>query len=229
MGFLKQFFRNVLHEGEPTTVNSSSFEDLSEEELESHLSVQRYGNFRLTEAVRPSYDLQVVPEQGYRHDVYKDDESNMTVPVIMASASANVLFELFMELIEPLGSELDVVLETSHNRQAGHHDLYREHIDAPVLKSVLWEFEDMLLNDGCTGIAALNPAIPQEVQFDEHKLLIVYGSPLEHYEHVMECHQVTHDDDMHFITEAEHIHSSTDKYAQQFEQLRTCLGLDENC
>jgi len=33
MGFLKQFFRNVLHEGEPTTVNPSSFEDLSEEEL----------------------------------------------------------------------------------------------------------------------------------------------------------------------------------------------------
>ena len=55
-------------------------------------------------------------------------------------------------------------------------DLYREHIDMPVLKSTLYDFEDLLVNDGCTGIAVLNPGLPQEVQFDEHKLLIVYGS-----------------------------------------------------
>ena len=42
----------------------------------------------------------------------------------------------------------------------------------------------MLLNDGCTGIAVLNPGIPQEVQFDEHKLLIVYGDDLAGFEQV---------------------------------------------
>jgi len=225
MGFLKQFFRNVLHD-EPTTVSPSSFEHLNEEELETHLGVGRYGNFQLTEAVRPSYDLQVVPEQGYRHDVYTDDDSNTTVPVIMASASASVLFELFMELIEPLGGELDVVLETSHNRTGGHQDLYREHIDAPVLKSVLWEFEDMLLNDGCTGIAVLNPGIPQEVQFDEHKLLIVYGKPLEEFESIMRSYNVGPRDDIKFITEAEHVHSSSDTYYEQFDQLKMRLGMD---
>ncbi|MDP6719008.1 MAG: hypothetical protein QGF59_10180, partial [Pirellulaceae bacterium] len=143
-------------------------------------------------------------------------------------ASANVLFELFMELIEPLGSELDVVLETSHNRQAGHHDLYREHIDAPVLKSVLWEFEDMLLNDGCTGIAALNPAIPQEVQFDEHKLLIVYGKPLSDFESIMRSYDVGPRNDIKFITEAEHVHSSSDSYVEQFDELKMRLGMDCN-
>ena len=75
MGFLKQFFRNVLHEGEPTRGCQSSFECLSEEELETHLGVQSYGNFQLTEAVRPSYDLQVVPEQGYRHDARNPNEA----------------------------------------------------------------------------------------------------------------------------------------------------------
>ena len=48
----------------------------------------------------------------------------------------------------------------------------------PVLKSILWEYEDLLTNDGCTGLAVLNPGIPQEIQFDEHKLLIVYGDQL---------------------------------------------------
>ncbi len=53
----------------------SSFERLSEEQLEAHLKVCRYGNFELTDAVRPSFDLQVVPSQGYRHDCFADQEN----------------------------------------------------------------------------------------------------------------------------------------------------------
>ena len=111
--------------------------------------------------MRPSYDLQVVPRQGYRHDVYRDEESRARVPVLMAAATKERLFETFMDLLDPLGFEVDVVLETSHNRSnRGHVDLYREHIDLPVLKSILWDFEELLLNDGCTGIAVLNPGVP---------------------------------------------------------------------
>jgi len=227
MGFLKKFFRSVFHEGAPTAVNDSSFERLSEEELETHLGVNRYGKFMLTEAVRPSYDLKVVPKQGFRHDHYVDEETKTKVPVLMAAASREQLFDLFIELLEPLGHEVDVVLETSHNRDsAGHTDLYREHIDLPILKSVLYDYEDLLMNDGCTGIAVLNPAIPQEVQFDEHKLLIVYGNPLQTYEDLLRQYNVGCDDKMKFVTEAEHVHSSSDKYFEQFEELKMRLGMD---
>jgi hypothetical protein len=226
MGFLKRFFRNVLHEGMPSP-STSSFEHLSEEELEAHLGVQRYGNFQLTDAVRPSYDLQVVPQQGFRRDVYQDEETGARVPVLMASASKEVLFEIFLELLEPLGCEVDVVLETSHDHSnGGHVDLYREHIDAPVLKSILWEYEEMLLNDGCTGIAVLNSAVPQEVQFDEHKMLIVYGDPLDQFESVLTSRDVFEQKDMKFITEAEHVHSSSEKFGQLFEELKVDLGMD---
>lgn len=226
MGFLKKFFRNVFRDG-AAPVGTSSFERLSEEELEAHLGVVRYGDFLLTDAIRPSYDLQVVPCQGYRHDAYHDEESRATVPVLMGAASNQHLFEVFMDLLDPLGFEVDVVLETSHNRQnRGHVDLYREHIDMPVLKSILWDFEDLLLNDGCTGIAVLNPSIPQEVQFDEHKLLIVYGENLEEYENVFRSREVPCDDQMKFITEAEHVHSSSDDYAERFEELKMRLGMD---
>jgi hypothetical protein len=227
MGFLKKFFRGVFHEGAQAPPAESSFEAVSEEQLEAHLGVRRYGRFMLTDAIRPSYDLKVVPRQGYRHDFYLDEESKNKVPVLMAAASREILFDVFLELVEPLGGEVDVVLETSHNRDsAGHTDLYREHIDVPVLKSMLWDFEDLLLNDGCTGMAVLNPGIPQEVQFDEHKLLIVYGQPLKAYEDVFERFGIRRDDKMKFLTEAEHVHSSSDKYAQQFEEMQMRLGMD---
>ena len=226
MGFLKRFFRNVFRDG-TVPVGTSSFEELSEEELEAHLGVARYGDFTLTEAVRPSYDLQVVPCQGYRHDAYRDEENRSTVPVLMGAVSREPLFEVFMDLLDPLGSVVDVVLETSHDRsRRGHTDLYREHIDLPVLKSILLEYEDLLVNDGCAGIAVLNPGIPQEVQFDEHKLLIVYGSQLREYEAAFEQRSVGLDEQMKFITEAEHVHSSSDHYARQFEELQTRLGMD---
>jgi len=226
MGFLKKFFRNVFRDGAPTEY-SSSFEELSEEELEAHLRVARYGSFTLTGAVRPSYDLQVVPTQGYRHDLYRDPESKTSVPVLMGAASREVLFDTFMDLLDPLGSEVDVVLETSHDRQRrGHQDLYREHIDLPVLKSILYDYEDLILNDGCMGIAVLNPHTPQEVQFDEHKLLIVYGADLRPYEMAFSDREVHCRDSMKFITEAEHVHSSNETYIDQFAELRMRLGID---
>jgi len=224
MSFLKRFFRNVQAEGSLPVDQRSSFEHLTDEELEAHLGVSTYGNFQLTEAVRPSYDLQVVPRTGYKHDVYRDADS--TVPVIMISASSEKLFDLFMELIEPLGTEVDVVLETSHSKSRRQQDLYREHIDIPILQSILWDFEDLLLNDGCTGIAVLNPSVPQEVQFDEHKMLIVYGQPLEKFEHILRRYNIPHDDSLKFITEAEHVHSSNDSYSDAFEQLKSRLGID---
>jgi hypothetical protein len=226
MGFLKKFFRNVFRDG-ATPTGTSSFERLSEEELEAHLGVSRYGDFALTDAIRPSYDLQVVPCQGYRHDTYRDEENHSSIPVLMSAVSQERLFDVFLDSIEPLGSVVDVVLETSHTRdRRGHQDLYREHIDTPVLKSILWEFEEMLINDGCTGIAVLNPSTPQEVQFDEHKLLIVYGQNLEEFERVFDDRGVRLDEGLKFITEAEHVHSSSDHFAEQFLELQTRLGMD---
>jgi hypothetical protein len=228
MGFLKNFFRNVFHE-DGIVESTSSFERLNDEELEAHLGVSRYGNFVLTDAVRPSYDLDVVPSAGFRHDVYRDESARQDVPVLMATASRERLFDTFMELLDPLGPVVDVVVETSHDYStSGHQDLYREHIDMPILQSILWDFEDMLVNDGCTGIAVLNPSIPQEVQLDEHKLLIVYGKELREYEGVLIDGHLNCREDMRCVTEAEHVHSTTDEYIQRFEELKMRLGIDEH-
>jgi hypothetical protein len=229
MGFLKNFFSNAQGPGAPARP-ASSFSRVTEEQLEAHLRIVKYGEFLLTDAIRPSYDLQVTPVQGYRHESYQDNETGSRVPVLMAAVSRELLFEVFMDMLDPFGNVADVVLETSHDRgQNGHEDLYREHIDMPVLKSILWDFEELLTHDGCTGIAVMNPSVPREIQFDEHKLLIVYGNDLTRFEAVLGLHDVPCMEDMQFITEAEHIHSSCDRYMQQFGKLCVALGMDEFC
>lgn len=228
MGFLNQFFEDVFSQDPPAAADpSNSFQQVSDEELKVHLNIAKYDDFELPDAIRPSYDLRIKPQQAFRYDCYIDEENGANVPVIMAAASKRNLFDLFIELIQPLGESVDVVLETSHKNSSNEHqDLYRESIDMPVLTSILYQYEDLLVNDGCTGIAVLNPNIPQEVQFDEHKLLMIYGSPLEQYEHVLEQNQVVFNPEVKFITEAEHVHSTTEQYQDQFELLKTELGMD---
>ncbi len=227
MSFLKRFLKNAYRD-EPTARSRSSFQDLTEEQLEAHLGINRYGSFVLTDAVRPAYDLQVVPSSGYRHDTYRDQNSGIEIPVLMAAASRDSLIEVFFDLLDPLGSEVDIVLETSHERSGnGHRDLFREQIDLPVLKSILYDFEEMLMNDGCMGVAVLNSQIPLEVQFDEHKLLILYGHDLTEFEHVLADHNIGCSEEIKFITEAEHVHSSSDEFTGRFDELRYRLGIDD--
>jgi hypothetical protein len=227
MGFLKRFLKNNYRDGQAVR-EKSSFQDLTEEQLDAHLGINRYGSFQMTDAVRPSYDLEVVPSAGYRHDLYHDKESGVQIPVLMAAASRENVLDLFFDLLEPLGQEVDIVLETSHDPDAsGHRDMYREQIDLPVLKSTLYDYEEMLMNDGCTGVAILNPKLPLEVQFDEHKLLILYGHDLTAFEEILDRHEVPRSEDIRFVTEAEHVHSSTEEYASHFDRLCFRLGIDD--
>jgi hypothetical protein len=196
------------------------------EKLSAHLQVDRYGDFWLTEAVRPSLDLQVIPRQGFRVGVYRDAKAKLEVPVLVAAISREQLFDTFLDLLDPLGEVVDVVVETSHRADGGsHQDLHREQIDLPVFKSYCCDFEELLLNDGCTGVAVISNGGPMEVQFDEHKLLIVYARDLTPFRRILESADVGHDSKLKLITESEHFHSTDPQFIQQFEQLALRIGV----
>jgi hypothetical protein len=199
---------------------------VSPDKLAAHLQVDRYGDFLLTDAIRPALDLPVVPRQGFRFDVYRDARSGLQVPVLAAQVSREALFDTFLALLAPLGEVVDVVLETSHDTDGDRHrDLYREHIDLAVLKSHLCDYEELLLHDGCTGVAVISTAVPMEVQFDEHKLLVVYAHDLEPFERVLRQEGVARDDRLKLITEGEHLHSTEPHHTGAFQQLCYRLGV----
>jgi hypothetical protein len=226
MGFLKNFLRTSAREGD-TARSGAGFRNLTEEQLDAHMSVARYGDFTLTDAVRPAWSLDVLPRTGYRHEWYVDQDSGARIPVLMSAVTRERLFDTFLSLLDPLGETVDVVLETSHDKTNGQHtDLYREQIDMPVLQSILYDFEDLLMDDGCCGIAVLNPRTPMEVQWDEHKLLFVYGHDKHAYESALARNAVPCIENLKFITEAEHVHSSSDEFQRRFEQLCYQLGIE---
>lgn len=193
-----------------------------------HLAVNRYGRFTLTDAVRPGPTLPVLPREGYRVRIYRDRAAELRLPMLSAAVSAERLFDVFLDLLEPLGEMVHVVLETSHGRDADAHlDFRRTHIDRSVFASHCCEFEDLLLNDGCTGVAVLSTKGPLEVQFDEHKLLHVYAPDLKRFRRVLRRHEVRRMTDLALITDGEHLHHTTDDYEDTFKQFCTRVGVAE--
>jgi hypothetical protein len=196
--------------------------------MTAHLQVDRYGDFWLTDAIRPSLERHVQPRQGYRVETYRDTRAGIEVPVLAAAVSRERLFDVFLDLLDPLGEVVDVVLETSHESEdATHRDLFREHIDMPVMQSHFCDYEELLLNDGCTGVAILSTTAPMEVQFDEHKLLVVYAHDLKPFQRILRRHQIERDDALKLITEGEHLHSTDPRYREVFDQLCYRIGVGE--
>lgn len=192
--------------------------------LEAHLARKHYGPFTLTEAVRPGWQLDVVPRAGYRHDAYVDPRSGSRLPALIAAVSSEQLFETFLLLLDPLGDTLDVVLETSHDDQVSQAEFTREGVERLVLESTLWDFEELLIDDGCTGIAVMHPEMQMEVQLDEHKLLVVYAHDRSPFERVLMRQGIDRNDRIRFISQGEHLHTSHTRFARRFEELANRLG-----
>ncbi len=194
--------------------------------LTQHLRVHTYGDFALTDAVRPSLDIPVRPRQGYRTEVFR--AGGLRLPVLTAAVTAENLFDVFLDLLKPLGETLHVVLESSHGERTDRHsDFRRNHIDAAVLASHFCEFEELLLNDGCTGVAVMSARRPLEVQFDEHKQFTVYAPDLKPFRRVLRSHGVGRKGKLRFLSEAEHLHHSSDDHGEQFEQLALRIGVSD--
>jgi hypothetical protein len=201
---------------------------VNEDRLSAHLSVNSYGDFTLTDAVRPGAGLPIRPRQGYRIEVYRDRRARLRLPMLSAAVSVERLFDTFLALLEPLGQEVHVILESSHGAATDcHTDLRRSHIDLPVLASHFCDFEELLTHDGCTGVAVLADRVPMEVQFDEHKLFHVYAPNLKPFRRVLRAHGVRRRKLLPLISEGEHLHHTTDPYADSFRQLAMRLGVGD--
>ena len=238
MGTLKRFYRNIL-QNRLSFVSGTNKDRIHVLELESHLATVTYGKFTLTDAVRPSFDLKIIPEQGYKYDRLKIGTNNVTalqrigsrwlMPVLVVSVSIERLFETFLDMLNPLGDTVNIALETSHCYSgACRTDLHREHIDLPVLKSFLYDHEELILHDGCIGVSVLDPKIPAEIRFDEHKLIFVYAKSLQPFEKILRRHNIQRNETMRLLTDAEHVHITRDEYFQRFKTLQLSLGMDES-
>lgn len=148
--------------------------------------------------------------------------------MLAITVSKESVFDIFLQLTDILGDTVDVILESSHGSKISKHiDLHREEIDLPILQSYLQEFEEVISNDGCSGVAVMAKGRPMEVQFDEHKVIVVYAQNIGDFEKVLLSNKIPRNDAIPLVNDFEHFHSTTDEYENQFNQLTEILGCSE--
>ena len=69
---------------------------MNPDRLADHLRVKQYGDFTLTDAVRPGPGVPVRPREGYRTDVYRDRKARLKLPMLSAAVSADRVFDAFL-------------------------------------------------------------------------------------------------------------------------------------
>lgn len=186
------------------------------------------GHFMLPPAVAPRPGSTWRPREAYRTGIHRI--GNRKVPTLAATVSADRLLSVFLDLIAPMGPNVDVVLETGHDSPEGmHRDLVREDIDLAVLSSHLLDFEDYLLEDGLTGLVVCSQASRplQEVQLDEHKVLVVYAYDLRPFIAVLADYGLREERELMLILEDEHAHKTSHHHSSQFEVLASRLSMSE--
>jgi len=185
-------------------------------------------SFAFSSAAFPASNDHTTFVEGYRKSTFKDNLTEQEIPSLVISVSKEKMFDLFLELVDVLGDSVDVILESSHDSGKSRHiDHHREGIDKPILESYLREFEETLLNDGCSGVPVMAQGKPMEVQFDEHKVIVVYAQKMGAFEKVLRWNGIPRKDHLLLVNEVEHCHSTSEQYEKDFYQLVNILGCSE--
>jgi len=185
-------------------------------------------SFSFSQAAYPAEEINVGFSNGYRKSVFTDSLTQQDIPMLAITVSKESVFDIFLQLTDILGDTVDVILESSHGSKISKHiDLHREEIDLPILQSYLQEFEEVISNDGCSGVAVMAKGRPMEVQFDEHKVIVVYAQNIGDFEKVLLSNKIPRNDAIPLVNAFEHFHSTTDEFENQFNQLTEILGCSE--
>ncbi len=216
--------------------SSDSFSNLDEDEVETHSHILRYGDFQLTGAVVPAYDLKVKPIQGYSTHFGSED----TIMTIVASAE--ILFELFLELTACLGEMVDVSFCYSHEiveELCDPEDLVfdvfghpivthlREDLDNCVFRSKLIDFKTIILEDGFVGVKVTDLEGQNVVEMDEHKFIFVETRNLSLFEAVLQKFRLRYYSEIPLIWEAEHLHLSETSSSDVYFEMLISFGAEE--
>lgn len=189
----------------------------------------RYADF-FTSAVRPDDEYFEVQEGfGYREAGARNGPS---FPFLIAAVSRDKLWDVFQSLLPVLGSELHVCIESSHRRPRSRRplELWRTWIETNVLQSHLIEHERLILDDGCTGVAATKPNRPDcEVHLDEHKVIRIYDDhdDFSVYRDLLRSNGVEQRKRLQVVSDVDHVHCTSAEFSRHLRELTRLIDVDE--
>ncbi len=214
----KQAYRNV---------NPKKDRKVTREMIQEAMKNRTFDGFTLTPAIVFFKDGDVVPSEGYK--IEKSLMPNGQVQSrMLVSASAEDLLDIFDDFIVLLGESCGVVVEDFRAKAGDHVDHYAYGKDTFIVRSILLDFDDFLLNDGFVGLVIWSEAAQAEVQLTMHKVIQVFAIDNVPFQHVLAGYGIREDPNLRFFFEDFYMLVSTMAGDSAIEALKDRLCIDHS-
>ncbi len=197
---------------------------ISPEMIEEALANRTYGDFTMTPAVVFFKDGDAIPSEGYKIDKRMIADGRIQSRITI-SASAEKILDLFDDLVKRLGDTCGIAVEDYRAKQ-GHVDHYAYSRDTFLIRSILVDFEEFILNDGLVGIAIWNDFEQAEIQLTVYKIIVVYAFDISCFISVLDSYGLQEDSELRFYFENFHQLLGTDSGDSAIEALKAQLCIN---
>lgn len=199
---------------------------ITQEMIEEALANRTYDEFTMTPAVVFFKDGDIIPSEGYKIDkqVIADGRTRNRITI---SVSAEKILDLFDDLVKRLGDTCSIVVEDFRSMQ-GHIDNFAYSRDTFIIRSILVDFEEFILNDGFVGIAIWNEFAQAEIHLTAQKIIMVYGFDISRFIPVLDSYGLQEDPELRFLFEDFHLLLGTDYGDSAIEALKNRLCIDNS-
>jgi len=197
----------------------------TDKDIRKALSNKSFGTFTLTQAVAICPDSGLTPREGYKR-FREETNDGFTYNFLAVSVSAERLFDVFDELVSCMANACGVALEDHRAEQVDHVDYIAHQKDTVVVRSILRDFEDMVLDDGFLGVAVFSESDLVEVQISDHKLIYIMADDLNPFQEILFKHGIREDQDLAFIFDVPHFHIAEEDGEAKLEALKDRLCID---
>jgi hypothetical protein len=201
---------------------------ITNEMIQEAMNNRKFGEFTLAPAVVFFKDGDVVPSKGYKID--KLPISNGITPPfrMLISASAEDLLDIFDDFIALLGENCSVAVEDFRTNTGDRVDYFAFYKETFIVRSILLDFDDLLLNDGFVGLSIWNEIAQAEVQLTMHKILQVYAKNIVPFQQTLTGYGIPENPDLRFFFEDFYMLVSTHAGDSAVEELKDRLCIDHS-
>ncbi|MDZ7265323.1 MAG: hypothetical protein ONB16_12115 [candidate division KSB1 bacterium] len=157
-----------------------------------------FGTFTLPPAVVFFKAGDDVPTEGYKVRKSALPNGRFRYQVIV-SVSAEKILDVFDALVLLLGDYCHVVVQDFGEREGEQVDYFAYQKDTVIVRSVLCDFEELLLNDGLIGLVVYSEAAKAEIQLTQHKIIQIFALDLTRFRQVLNRFGIEENPELKFL------------------------------
>jgi len=198
----------------------------TDNEIQEAFENKIFGDFKLSNAVVFFKNQNVVPKEGFR--IFTNDETAESgIKQVLISVSAEKIFDIFDELLKTLGDTFHFVVDDFRSENGEYSGNYGYNKDAFIVRSLLIDYEDLVVNNGFVAFAAFNPELQTEVHLLREKVISVVTKDIYRFVSVLIDNEIDEKSDLGFVWDGNYLLFSQQAEEELFDPLISALNVDE--